>query len=157
MQSFGCELVAVVVGTRERPSPALAYSTASAKGQFPRADRSLAQKTAMGSLGSFAQFRQTSKLTLRRNQPGQGVSTVPVGRCVDEGCVMVAEEVLVRQIDEFASTTTSRAVHARDLRTITESVLFLSPGSSHLRIENEAASIGNWDGRRSAAAGSLHR
>ena len=61
-------------------------------------------------------------------------------------------EVLVRQIDEFASTTTSRAVHARDLRTITESVLFLSPGSSDLRIEDKAASIGKW-----AAAGQLLR
>jgi hypothetical protein len=70
---------------------------------------------------------------------------------------MAAEELLVRQIDEFALAATSHAVHARDLRTIAESVLFLSPDSSHLRIEDEAASVGNWDGRRSAAAGSLHR
>jgi hypothetical protein len=74
----------------------------------------------MGSVGSFAPFCQTSKLTLRRNQPGQGVSTVPIRSCVDEGCVMVAEEVLVRQIGEFAFAAPSRAVHARDLRIVAD-------------------------------------
>jgi len=37
---------------------------------------------------------------------------------------MAAEEVLVRQIDEFALAATSHAVHALDLRTIARSVWF---------------------------------
>jgi hypothetical protein len=63
------------------------------------------------SVGQLRVVRAVSpniKADAEGDQPGHGVPTVPIRSCVDEGCVMVVDEMLVRQIDEFALAATNQ-------------------------------------------------
>jgi len=93
-----------------------------------------------------------AKADAERDQPGQGVSQYPSGVAFKSGCVIAADDVLVRQIYKLAFTATSRPGHAWDLRTIEKPVRLCILGIDTCASEMEPASIGKSKDRRSAAA-----